>query len=154
MKVHAGDAMSASVTVSGTRITVVLKNRTTGVRFAKVLHASAPDVTSAEWIVEAPSACTRNGSCRILPLSDFGSVRFSGAHATSTGGHTGTPSHLAWNTTALTLSDASVGAGAGPSAVPSGLSAFGSSFTVTYQQSAAFQNARKRTIGVRHRIGG
>ena len=49
----------------------------------------SPDTSSAEWIAEAPSACDGSGSCQPLPLSDFGTVQFTGATATA-GGHTGT----------------------------------------------------------------
>jgi hypothetical protein len=141
LKVHAGDKLSASVTVVRTQVAFVLRNGTTGARFAKTLHMPVePDVSSAEWIVEAPSACTRSGNCQILPLADFGAMRFSHAAATSTGGHTGTPAHPAWDSTVLTMSD-----GAG-SAVPSGLSSFGSSFTVTYQQGAVAPRSAKRTF--------
>jgi hypothetical protein len=138
MKVHAGDRVSASVTVSGTLVSLVLSNRTTGARFAKSLHVSAPDVTSAEWIVEAPSICTPDGACQVLALNNFGTTRFTRAHATSTGGHTGTPAHRPWTTTAITLS------GGGASAIPSALTSFGSAFSVTYQPGAVLRNAAKR----------
>jgi hypothetical protein len=130
MKVRPGDSVSASVTVARTHVAMVLRNRTTGERFAKRLHMSAPDVTSAEWIVEAPSACTGDGSCDVLPLSDFGSTSFSHVAATSTDGHRGNPADVAWSPTALTLNDSRA------SATPSGLSSNGSSFSVTYQQGA------------------
>jgi hypothetical protein len=141
LKIRAGDRLSASVTVVRTQVTLVLHDETTGRRFAKTLHMPvAPDVASAEWILEAPSACTRSGNCQILPLADFGAMRFSHAAATSTGGHTGTPGHRAWASTVLTMSD-----GAG-SAVPSGLASSGSSFTVTYQQGAVAPGSAKRTL--------
>jgi hypothetical protein len=151
MKVHAGDRISASVTVVRTQVALVLRDSTTGARFAKTLHMPvAPDVTSAEWIVEAPSACARSGGCQILPLTDFGTVHLSHASATSTGGHTGGPGHRDWTSTLLTLSDAAsdgpVTAGSGASALPSGLSSLGSSFSVTYQQGAVEPAARKRTF--------
>jgi hypothetical protein len=138
MKVRPGDTVSASVTVVRTHVSVVLRNRTTGERFAKRLHMSAPDVTSAEWIVEAPSACTRTGGCDVLPLSDFGSTPFSHVSATSTDGHTGNPADAAWSATALTLSHS------GASGIPSGLSSQGSSFSVTYLPAAATRAAAAR----------
>ena len=46
---------------------------------------AAPDVSAAEWIAEAPSACTRSGKCRPLPLTNFGAVSFSKATATANG---------------------------------------------------------------------
>jgi Peptidase A4 family len=151
MKVHARDRISASVTVVKTQVALVLRNSTTGVRFAKTLHMRvAPDVSSAEWIVEAPSECTLRGPCEILPLTDFGAIRFSHAGATSTGGHTGTPGHRAWTSNMLTLSDGaadgSVATAPGASAIPSGLTSKGSSFSVTYQQGAISRSAPKRTF--------
>jgi hypothetical protein len=148
LKVHPGDGMSASVTVVRTQVALVLKNRTTGARFAKTLRMPvAPDVSSAEWIAEAPSACTRSGNCEILPLTDFGTMRFSSAAATSTGGHTGTPGHPEWKSTMLTLSDVAAGPAAGPgaSAIPSALSSHGS-FSVTYQPGAVNPRSPKRTF--------
>jgi hypothetical protein len=67
-------------------------------------------------------------------------MRFSHAAATSTGGHTGTPGHRAWDSTVVTMSD-----GAG-SAVPSGLSSSGSSFAVTYRPGAVAPGSAKRTF--------
>ncbi len=58
--------------VSGTQVTVTLKNLTRKTSFTKRLAMSAPDVSSAEWIAEAPSACFSSGACRTLPLADFG----------------------------------------------------------------------------------
>ena len=46
--------------------------------------------TSAEWIVEAPAACVATGRCEQLPLSNFETVDFSNAHATTTAGKVGT----------------------------------------------------------------
>jgi hypothetical protein len=151
MKVHAGDKISASVTVVKTQVSLVLSNRTTGKRFAKTLRMPVtPDVTSADWILEAPSVCSGNGNCRILPLTDFGTMQFSNSSATSTGGHTGGPGHSAWTSNMLTLSDgASNGpftSSAGESAVPSALSSHGSAFSVTFQQGAVKANSQKRTF--------
>src|SRR3954451_24163766 len=72
-----GDRMSASVTVFGRRVRLRLSNRTTGRAFTKTMTARVVDVTSAEWILEAPSACggtTADDSCQIMPLADFGTL--------------------------------------------------------------------------------
>ena len=98
------------------------------------------DVTSAEWIVEAPASCDATG-CQTLPLANFGSASFTRARATSIGAHRGTIADPAWATTAMTLSaDANLGVGAGVAvpgtsgqATPGPLSATGDAFTVTYQ---------------------
>ena len=82
-------AIDAAVSVTGTRVTLVLRNRTRHVTFRKTTTMSAPDTSSAEWIVEAPSDCDEAGNCRQLALSDFGTVAFRRAGATSTRGHTG-----------------------------------------------------------------
>jgi hypothetical protein len=137
LKVHAGDRIAAAVTVQGRKVTMTLRNRTTGASFRKLATMSAPDVSSAEWIVEAPAGCTSGGSCRQLPLADFGTLAFSGASATTTSGKTGRISRSAWSATKLNL----VAGGAGPGAAktasagaaPSQLGGGGSSFAVTYQ---------------------
>ena len=103
LRVHPGDQFAASVTVSGHAVRLRLVNVTRGTSYTKHLRATAVDTTSADWIVEAPSACTRGGSCQTLPLANFGTVGFAQARATTTGGHTGPIADPAWATTALTL---------------------------------------------------
>ena len=143
LKVSAGDRIAASVKVSGTTVKLALRNLTTGKSFAKTLRMAAPDLSSAEWVAEAPSALTPGGS-QILPLTDFGTVRFTNAGATSTSGHTGTISDAVWSATRITLA-ADSGFGPGPhfgpfapdggstEAVTSALSAGGSAFSITVQ---------------------
>ena len=55
LAVHAGDRVTAKVTVDGTTVTVSLSDVTTGRSTTKVLHMADPDTSSAEWIAEAPS---------------------------------------------------------------------------------------------------
>jgi hypothetical protein len=60
---------------------------------------AAPDLSSAEWIAEAPSDCSpfnRNG-CTIEPLANFGTVAFSAASAQA-GGRVGPISDPDWTT--------------------------------------------------------
>src|SRR4051812_2881318 len=57
LRVHPGDRMAASVVVTGRRVRLRLSNRTTGLGLTRTLFAEAVDTTSAEWIIEAPSAC-------------------------------------------------------------------------------------------------
>lgn len=146
MRIAPGDLMAANVEVRGRRVTLTLRNRTTGARFRKLARMKAPDVTSAEWIVEAPSGCTRTGSCRQLPLSNFGQIPFAGARATNTAGHAGPISDPAWLATKLVLvqpdSSGQPGAGASPSDPFSG----GTAFTVTYQSQAALPRGRARAL--------
>src|ERR1700722_16810118 len=143
MAVHPGDHITSKVTVNGTSVTVSLNNQTTGGSFTKTLQMSNPDTSSAEWIAEAPSSCQQGlSSCTPLPLTDFGTVTFTNASATTTGGHTGTISDSDWSPAALSLNSGASASGFGGAefasqqstagATPSGLSSDGSSFSVTW----------------------
>jgi hypothetical protein len=143
LAVDAGDRMSGSVRVSGTAVTIEVRNLTTGAAFAKTLERPSPDVSSAEWIAEAPSTAAP-GRTAVLPLTDFGAVAFSGAAATASDGHTGAISDRAWTATGIVLRSSGRGGPApfGPfasneaalsEAVPSGLRARGTAFTVTWR---------------------
>jgi len=141
LTVRPGDTISASVTVSGHAVKLFIANRTRGTSFATQLQAAQVDVSSAEWIVEAPSACGDNGSCQALPLAQFGATSFANANATSATGHSGTISDPAWSKVAITLSPhrrprgMRFGPDVAANATPVGLSPAGDAFTVTYQQS-------------------
>jgi peptidase A4-like protein len=141
--VHAGDHISSRVIVAGTAVNVSVSNQTTGQSFSKQLTMSTPDVTSAEWIAEAPSSCgATTSSCSTLPLTDFGTVRFTASSATTTDGHTGSISDPTWSRAAVSLSPGGGSSGFGDvglsaaassgSATPSSLSSDGSSFSVAY----------------------
>ncbi len=135
LQVSPGDRLAGRVSVSGTNVTVSLVNQTSGASVTKSLQMDTPDVSSAEWIAEAPSSCDSSG-CQPVPLANFGTVNFSNATATANG-HTGTISDSSWSTQPVTLSGSSgstdIGtAGSGGGAEPSGLSADGSSFSVDY----------------------
>ena len=138
LTVRPGDTMSAGVTVSGRSVKLFIADRTRGTSFTKRLDVARVDVSSAEWIVEAPSACGDNGVCRALPLADFGTTSFAGAEAASATGHTGTITDPAWSAVAITLSTRAHGLrfttdqGAG-TAVPANLSPAGDAFAVNYQ---------------------
>jgi hypothetical protein len=141
LTVRPGDTISASVTVSGHAVKLYVANRTRGTSFSKRLTAAQVDVTSAEWIVEAPSACVDNGGCQTLPLADFGTTSFAGAQATNATGHSGTISDPAWSAVAITLSQRRGPGGrrfaseaAAGAATPAGLSPAGDAFSVTYEQ--------------------
>jgi Peptidase A4 family len=144
MTVRPGDTLSASVTVTGHTVKLYLANRTRGTVFSKTLQASKVDVTSAEWIAEAPSECDGSGNCDTLPLADFGTASFANARATSATGHTGTITDAAWSAVKITLTSDSRGRGGGPgfvtdgsgaaSATPAELNETGDAFAVTYDQ--------------------
>ena len=130
-----GNKIWASVKVNGTKVTVTLENLTRKTTFTKTLTMAAPDVSSAEWIAEAPSACDTDGRCRQVTLTNFGKVAFTKALATAAG-HTGTIADSRWTATPIQLqSFASFGpfasAASGAQAVPATLSPDGSSFTVS-----------------------
>jgi hypothetical protein len=144
LTIKPGETVSASVTVSGHRVTLYLANRTRGTVFTKQLTADRIDITSAEWIVEAPSACYGD-RCETLPLANFGSTSFAGAKATSTTGHQGTISDPAWSATSIALRadrgrafggrfTADSGSGG---ASPGDLTATGDGFAVAYEESTA-----------------
>jgi len=79
-----------------------VKNRTRKTSFTKHLPMAAPDLTSAEWIAEAPSDCDRYDRCNVLPLANFGSVTFSRI-ATTGSSHPGTITDPAWSVSQLQL---------------------------------------------------
>jgi hypothetical protein len=144
LAVAPGDAMHATVTVSGHRVVVELDNLTSHRSFRKALRSSAIDVSSAEWIVEAPSECVGQFSCQALPLANFGSLSFDSARAVSTSGRTGTIAGSDWTRTKIKLTggsqrlivsrDSTDTAG---TALPSALRGGGSAFDVTFAVAAA-----------------
>jgi hypothetical protein len=137
MTVKAGDHLSASVTVVGQLVTVRLSDRTRRESFSKQLTTRWIDVTSADWIAEAPSTCDNAGACQPLPLADFGSAHFTGGTAETTAGHQGPISDPAWQHTRIVLSQAAspfVALSAQRSSTPSALQSGGSMFVVRYRQ--------------------
>jgi hypothetical protein len=129
LAVSAGDTISAEVSSAGTSVTLSLANVTTGQSFTTTQTVSSPDLSSAEWIAEAPSQCAGSGlsRCTTLPLVPFGTATFSAASATANG-VTGTISSPAWTPTAIQLVPTAAGSA---SATPGALSTDGSSFVVT-----------------------
>jgi Peptidase A4 family len=150
MKVSPGDQMLATVTVTGNRVILALRDVTTHRSFTRTFRPSSIDVSSAEWILEAPSECTSNTTCRTLPLANFGSASFGSAQAEAVGGHTGAIADSFWDWTQIKLNPGDrrfitySGNGSG-AAVPSALSAEGNSFSVAYstvvQQAGRIANA-------------
>jgi len=104
MKMAPGDRMTAAVLVQGTQVTLQLTNTTRHIRVTRRVTVQQPDLTSAEWIAEAPSSCSSSGQCRTLPLADFGTVSFARAAATGDG-HAGTISNPAWQATPVELAE-------------------------------------------------
>jgi hypothetical protein len=117
--VHPGDAMSASVVANGGgSFTLTLTDSTQ--RWTKTTHQTSDtaQLGSAEIIAEAPSDGT------VLPLSDFGSVKFTDSliNKEAIGD---------LNTTALTMESAENTAEATPSALTGG-----DDFTITFDNSS------------------
>jgi hypothetical protein len=75
MTIDPGDRLSASVSVRDDRVTVTLSDLTRDTRFTRTTADRTLDVSSAEWITEAPSDCS-GSDCTILPLADFGTAHF------------------------------------------------------------------------------
>jgi hypothetical protein len=93
LAIRPGDTLSARVAVSGTTVTLALRNASTGAALSAELRMASPETDSAEWIVEAPSTCF--ATCRQLPLAGFKRVVFTRTAATA-GAHTGTIGSAAW----------------------------------------------------------
>jgi Peptidase A4 family len=131
-KVFPGNVIAAAVTVDATDVHLLIRNLTRRTRFERTVTVPAPDVSSAEWIAEAPSVCRTPTHCVPLPLTNFGTVSFTRAMVTG-GGETGTIANPAWAATALEQIGA-VGRGAAMTgALPSPLAADGASFSVGWE---------------------
>ena len=147
LKIRPGDRINAAVLVNGQTVTMSLKNLTRHTRFSKTLTLTQPlDVSSAEWIAEAPSNCSPSGHCRPVPLTRFGNITFTNAAAIGNT-HPGTITDPTWAPTAIELIGGSdqtgrfLGTGdplgSGVGAVPSDLSTDGRSFSVSWQSNLA-----------------
>jgi hypothetical protein len=135
MKVAAGDTITTSVNINGSTVLLQIKNRTRRTSFTKSFTVAAPDMTSAEWIVEAPSTCTSSQLCKTLPLANFGSVTFTRI-ATTGNTHAGTLVDPAWLATPIQLltgGDVLHPDASQSGAVPAAPTPDGRSFTVTWQ---------------------
>ena len=140
LAVAPGNMILGAVAYVDGRVVLELKNLTRGTAVTRSFAMPEPDLTSAEWIAEAPSLCTSVARCTVDRLANFRQVFFSKAAVTGDG-HTGTIQDPAWESTQITLAPASVdGALAtgnpsgGAGAVPSPLGADGQSFSVSWSQ--------------------
>ncbi len=140
LNVQPGDLMAAAVSVVGQKVTVALVDLTRHRSFVKTVSTSPIDVSSADWILEAPSVCLDGTShCQTLPLTDFRRAGFAMARAQPVGGSLGTISDASWVHTKITLGPAGTqfisnrkGSVARAAAKPSALINSGSSFNITY----------------------
>jgi Peptidase A4 family len=104
LAVHPGDTITTSVNVlAGTTIELQVKNRTRHTTFTKKLPYATPDLTSAEWIAEAPSACDKANNCRQIPLSNFGTVSFTKIAALGNAVGGTLTANPGWTATAISL---------------------------------------------------
>jgi len=116
--VQPGDAMSASVTTTGSgRFTLTISDSTQGWSYTTSQRLKSAALSSAEVIAEAPSS--RSG---VLPLANFGTVSFS--NATANGASLAT-----FNPDPITMASGST-----VKAQPSSISSSGS-FSVTWKHS-------------------
>lgn len=161
LPVAAGDSITAAVTVSGHRATLVLANATRHRTFRTTVSSGPIDISSAEWIVEAPSDCL--DACTTLPLANFGAAVFSGARAQLSSGYVGGITDRRWTTTRIRLSPSGrelVGTRAAGGALVSTLTWGGTVFSVSYSapgaSSAALRRAHIRASQLVHplRAGG
>jgi hypothetical protein len=119
LQVTAGDTVTVTITEQSSGLwLIVMENRTTSDTYEKTLRY-ASSRSSAEWVQEAPS--TNRG---IVPLSDFGSVRFIGGSAVRDGLTLGLDSLGATPVAMINRAGQAI-------ALPSTLGADGSSFVVT-----------------------
>jgi len=144
LQVAPGDVLNAALVVSGQNVIFSIKNQTHGTRFSKTVTVQhAVDTSSAEWIAEAPSLCTSSAtsSCRVVPLTNFGSVGFTNL-ATVGDGHAGTITDPLWTLTPIALASTSrYTAQSNPSgAQPANVSADGRAFSVSFQSTLATAN--------------
>jgi Peptidase A4 family len=123
MTIRPGDRVAAKVAVDAGAVTVELRDFTTGASFSTVLRMRSPETDSAEWIVEAPSACFI--TCSQLPLAGFGRVVFADTSTTASN-PTGTIKDPGWTGLRLKMRPR----GGRSAAVATSLSANGSSFDV------------------------
>jgi Peptidase A4 family len=142
LSIHPGDAIAASVAEQRGKTILQVRNLTTHAAKTKVLTISPLDLSSAEWIVEAPSNCIAGGRCTPLPLTDFGTIPFTKASVSTPGRQRMAIDAKPLNVTRLELRDYAEGrtgeqaeqaASTPATGVASALSAAGDAFTVTWQ---------------------
>jgi Peptidase A4 family len=138
-----GDRIIARVELARSSVRISIDDLTGGQSFAKTLPLRRPDGSSAEWIAEAPALTVRHVD-QISPLTNFGTVRFSDAAATSLAGARGSISAPAWHESAIDfLSDRGnpdnpilsfLDGVAAARGFPSGLRRSGTAFSITWQR--------------------
>jgi hypothetical protein len=140
LTVNPGDTMAASVAENAGRTILQVRDLSTGSSRTAVRTVAAPDISSAEWIVEAPSLCFTSTHCTPLPLTDFGTVSFSDAAVSIAKSQRVAIDARTLRVTRLELRDYAQGPGRRFTAavtpatgIASALSAAGNAFTVTWE---------------------
>jgi Peptidase A4 family len=126
MVIHAGDRIEAQVSSVSGATSLSLRDLSAGRAVSVSQRSPIGPLNSAEWVVEAPSACS-GSACSVLPLADFGTVPFSGCSADAAAGGSGTITSASWSTDAITM----VRRTGGVLAQPSDVTADGASFSVS-----------------------
>ena len=130
--VHAGDVITASVTVNAarTKVRLQLTDATSRVGYSREFVATSPDVTSAELVAESPVFCSTNG-CGAIPLANFNSILLTKI-AVISNGHLGTINDPSWVATPLRLEarkETQLGRSVA-GAIPNGLTRAGNAFRI------------------------
>lgn len=140
LAIHPGDRIAASVAQKEGKTILQVRDLSTHLARTVVQKLSKPDLTSAEWIVEAPSLCFSATNCTPLPLTNFGTVSFSNASVSTAKAQRAAIDSASLHVTRLDLRDYSQGSGQRFSSamtpatgIASPLSATGKAFTVTWQ---------------------
>lgn len=100
-RVRPGDSISATVRVTGTTVRLRIQNLSRHWDVTRTVSSLIPDLSTAEWIVEAPQTCHKY-TCRRTLLAPFGSVSFTDVFAatpTTSGGLANT----GWTVSAVSL---------------------------------------------------
>lgn len=145
LHVSPGDLLRASVRVVAGQVRLKLADVSRGELFERLLAVHSPDISSADWIVEAPTGCAGRGDCSQLPLADFGTARIADAHAFTLGGLTGSTTSSSWITTKVLMLPDPIPydpGGTGYAAIPGSLRGGGSVFTVKWLSSGFSQLGR------------
>jgi hypothetical protein len=122
--VAAGNALTASVSVSSSSWTLDLSDTTKGWNFSTTVSFTGAAESSAEWVVERPEVC-EGSSCSLTTLANFGTVSFMSAAAST--------ATLTGNIASYTATDIEMVNGSTVIAQPGALTNSGAGFTDTYE---------------------
>jgi hypothetical protein len=140
LRVHAGDSITVSITEqSPDQWLIDFRNNTTGETYQQPQQYTSSH-SSAEWVEEAPSGSGGRGG--VLPLSNFGTIQFSGGSTVKDGQSLSIAAVGARAITMISNNDQAL-------AVPSELGSDGASFSVARTDVPATTAAPARGRGRR-----